>query len=101
LFSGLLTVRDHCTECGLDLANHDTGDGPAVLVIFVLATIVIGLAFWVEFRFSPPLWVHAVLWPLITIPLAIALMRPMKAALVALQFHHRASEMGGDRNGGA
>jgi uncharacterized protein (DUF983 family) len=101
LFSGLLTVRDRCTECGLDLANHDTGDGPAVLVIFVLATIVVGLAFWVEFRFSPPLWVHVVLWPLITIPLAIALMRPMKAALVALQFRHRATEMGGGGNGGA
>jgi uncharacterized protein (DUF983 family) len=38
--------------------------------------------------------VHAVLWPIVTVPLAIALMRPLKAALVALQFRHRASEMG-------
>jgi uncharacterized protein (DUF983 family) len=30
----------------------------------------------------------------VTIPLAILLMRPAKAALVALQFRHRASEMG-------
>jgi uncharacterized protein (DUF983 family) len=89
-----LAVRDRCEVCGLDLRAHDSGDGPASLVVFVLGAIVVGLAFWVEFRFSPPLWVHVVLWPVVTVPLAIALMRPLKAALVALQFHHRASEMG-------
>jgi len=94
LFSGLLAVRDRCEACGLDLCAHDSGDGPASLVLFVLGAIVVSLAFWVEFRFSPPLWVHAVLWPVVTVPLAIALMRPLKAALVALQFRHRASEMG-------
>ncbi len=94
LFAGVLAVRERCAVCGLDLREHDSGDGPAVLVFFVLATIVIGLVFWVEFTFSPPLWVHAVLWPVVTIPLAIALMRPLKAAMVALQFKHRASEMG-------
>ena len=94
VFTGLLTVRDSCRVCGLDLRAHDSGDGPAVLVFFVLATIVVLLAVWTEFTFSPPLWVHAVLWPLVTIPLAIVLMRPLKAAMVALQFRHRASEMG-------
>jgi len=97
LFAGLLTVRQRCAACGLDLRVHDTGDGPAVLVIFVLASVVVGLAFVVEFRFSPPLWVHAVLWPVVTIPAAVLMMRPLKAALVALQFRYRASEMeGGD-----
>lgn len=94
LFRGLLTVRERCEVCDLDLRENDTGDGPAVLVMFVLGTIVVGLAFWVEFRFEPPLWVHAVLWPLVTVPLAIAMMRPLKAAMVAQQFRTRASEMG-------
>jgi len=94
LFSGVLTVRDRCEVCGLDLRAHDAGDGPAVAVILVLGAFVMGMAFWVEFHFSPPLWVHAVLWPVVTLPGAILMMRPMKAALVALQFRHRASEMG-------
>ncbi len=93
LFAGVLTVRERCTFCDLDLRAHDTGDGPAVLVIFVLGAVVVGLAFWVEFRFAPPLWVHALLWPVVTVPLAILMMRPLKAALVALQFRYRASEM--------
>ena len=63
-------------------------------MILVLGAMMVGLAFWVEFRFMPPLWVHAVLWPAITLPLAILMMRPAKAALVALQFQHRRHEMG-------
>jgi uncharacterized protein (DUF983 family) len=94
LFDGLLTVRERCAVCDLDLRKHDTGDGPASLVIFVLGAVVVGLALWVQFRFTPPLWVHALLWPPVTLALAIAMMRPLKAALVAQQFHHRASEVG-------
>ena len=94
LFRNLLEVRDRCEICDLDLRECDTGDGAIVGVIMVLGAIVVALAFWVEFRFSPPLWVHVVLWPVVTIPLAVLMMRPAKAALVALQFRHRASEMG-------
>lgn len=94
LFRNLLEVRERCEVCGLDLRAHDVGDGASVGVILVLGAVIVILAFWVEFHFSPPLWVHAVLWPLVTVPLAILLMRPAKAALVALQFRHRASEMG-------
>ena len=94
LFQGLLEIRPRCEVCGLDFGANDAGDGAIVGVILVLGAIVVALAFWVEFRFSPPLWMHVVLWPLITPPLAILMMRPAKAALVALQFRHRASEMG-------
>jgi len=94
LFHNLLEVRDRCEACGLDLRACDTGDGAIVGVIMMLGAIVVALAFWVEFRFSPPLLVHAILWPVVTLPLAILMMRPAKAALVALQYRHRASEMG-------
>lgn len=93
MFSGLLTVRERCRACGLNLSQHDTGDGPAVAVILLLGAIIVGLAFWVEFKFEPPLWVHAILWPSLTFPLAILMMRPFKAALLAQQYLHRKSEM--------
>jgi uncharacterized protein (DUF983 family) len=80
--------------CGLDLRGHDAGDGAVVGVILVLGAIVVGLAILVEIRFAPPLWVHAILWPVFTVPMAILLMRPTKAALVAVQYRNRASEMG-------
>lgn len=94
MFRNLLEVRETCEICHLDLRGSDAGDGAVVGVILVLGAIVVGLAFWVEFRFEPPLWLHAILWPLVTIPLAVALMRPAKAALIALQYRHRSAEMG-------
>jgi uncharacterized protein (DUF983 family) len=93
LFSGLLAVRERCLVCDLDLRQNDTGDGPAVAVMLLLGAIVVGLAFWVDVRFTPPLWLHAIIWPVVTVPLAILMMRPLKAALVALQYRHRSSEM--------
>ena len=87
-------MREKCPVCGLDLRAHDSGDGPASLSVFVVGAVVVALAFWVEFHFSPPLWLHVVLWPPVTVALTIAVMRPLKAALVALQFAHRSREMG-------
>jgi uncharacterized protein (DUF983 family) len=94
LFLGVLKVRARCDHCGLDLAGNDSGDGAAALVILALGAIIVSLAFWTEFHFSPPLWVHAVLWPVVTVPLAIVMIRPTKAALIAMQYRHRATEMG-------
>lgn len=94
LFGSLLTVADRCTHCDLDLSAQDSGDGPAVFVIFIIGPIVTGLAFWLEMSVAPPLWLHVVLWfPMITIG-SIALLRPFKAVLVALQYRHKAGEPG-------
>jgi uncharacterized protein (DUF983 family) len=94
LYRNILEVRARCEHCGLDLAGSDSGDGATALVILVLGAIIVALAFWTEFRFAPPLWLHAVIWPLVTIPLAVVLIRPTKAALIAIQYRHRATEMG-------
>lgn len=93
LFDGVLSVAPACTVCGLGLRAHDAGDGPAVLAIFVLGALLVGGAMWLEFTHEPPLWVHMVLWPVVALPLAVAVMRPAKAALVALQYRHRRDEM--------
>ena len=94
LFRGLLEIRETCPHCHLDLRQSDSGDGATALVIMALGAVLIGLVFWVEFRFLPPLWLHAILWPVVAVPLAILMIRPVKAALVALQYRHRSHEMG-------
>lgn len=87
-----LVVRQRCAHCGLDYRFVDTGDGPAVFAILVLGFVVLGLALLVEFALRPPLWVHVLIWAPVTLLLAIGLLRPMKATLVALQFKHQAEE---------
>ena len=89
LFVGLLQVRETCPDCGLDLRAHDAGDGPAIFVILLLGALVVTGALVVEVKFSPPLWIHAALWPIFILGGAIAMLRPFKATLIALQFRHR------------
>jgi uncharacterized protein (DUF983 family) len=91
LYDGLLTIRERCAECGLDLRAQDSGDGPAVFVILILGFVVVGSAALIEIKFGPPLWVHAVLWPGIILAGAIYMLRILKAGLIALQFRHRAA----------
>ena len=89
LFQGVLTVRASCGQCGLDLRANDPGDGPAVFVILLLGAIVVVAALTLEMKFAPPLWIHAVLWPILIPAGAVGLLRPFKATLIALQFRHR------------
>ena len=88
LFRGFLTLRPRCEVCGLDYGFADAGDGPAVFVIFLLGLIVVALAAFVELRFSPPLWVHLVLWTPLILGGAILMLRPLKAGMIALQYRH-------------
>lgn len=97
----MLTVADTCKACGLDLRAQDSGDGPAVFVILILGAIVVALALITENVFSPPLWVHAMLWPPLIIGGAFVMLRIFKAVLIALQYRHRVAglgEPGGDEN---
>jgi uncharacterized protein (DUF983 family) len=92
LFSGGLTLRDKCERCGLDYSFADSGDGPAVFAIFILGFLVLGCALLVEFRLEPPLWVHLVLWGLLTPLTGFLLLRVLKATLIAQQYKHKATE---------
>ncbi|MCW5737064.1 MAG: DUF983 domain-containing protein [Enhydrobacter sp.] len=91
LFHGLLTVVDRCSVCDLDLRGNDAGDGPAVFVILGLGAIVMGLVFWVEFRFEPPWWLHVLIWLPLTFGGAVWLLRLLKALLIAQQYAHRST----------
>jgi uncharacterized protein (DUF983 family) len=44
---------------------------------------------WVETLFEPPLWLHAIVWSIVILGGTMALLRPLKATMVALQFRHR------------
>jgi uncharacterized protein (DUF983 family) len=92
LFDGFLTVSPRCESCGFDLAKADSGDGPAVFVIMVAGFLVAFGALFTEVAFSPPVWVHLVVWLPVTLFLCLVLLRPFKGAMLAAQFMNKASE---------
>ena len=96
LFTGFLTVAPRCAKCGFDLAKSDSGDGPAVFVIFIAGFIAAFGVLFTEVAYRPPLWVEAVIWLPIAAVLCLGLLRPLKGLMIAAQFANRASQAGRD-----
>ena len=92
LFEGFLTLRPCCEICGLDFAFADSGDGPAVFVIFFAGLIVVFSALLTEVFFHPPYWVHALLWAPLILIVVLAPLRPMKGLMIAVQYRYQAEE---------
>ena len=75
-----------CESCGLDYGFADSGDGPAVFIMFLAGFIVVGAALITEAVYHPPYWVHAALWlPLIPI-CTLGPLRPMKGLMIWLRW---------------
>lgn len=92
LFAGFLRLAPGCEVCGLDYAAADSGDGPAVFVMFLVGALVVPAALFLELAAQPPLWLHMVIWLPLAVVLSLAFLRPFKATLIALQFRHDAEE---------
>ncbi len=88
MFRAFLKVADHCPACGEALHHHRADDAPAYFVILIVGHIVVPLVLAVETAFAPPYWVHAVLWLPLTLGMSLALLQPIKGALVGLQWAH-------------
>jgi len=96
LFSGFLKVAPRCAKCGFDLARADSGDGPAVFVIFIGGFVGAFGILLTEIFYRPPMWVHFLVWLPVTALICLGLLRPMKGLMIAAQFANRASEAGRD-----
>jgi len=83
-----MTIVKHCPHCNLSFEAQDSGDGPAFFVLVVVGFLSVGLAAFTEIKFTPPLWLHAVLWVPFTLIASIAFMRFFKAWLIAIQYKH-------------
>jgi uncharacterized protein (DUF983 family) len=92
VFRKFITFRDRCEACGADFSISDTGDGAAFFVMFAALILIVPTAMFTELAFSPPGWVHIVLWPPITFGFCLLCLRPVKATLFALQWRHKAGE---------
>jgi uncharacterized protein (DUF983 family) len=92
LLSGFLNTAPRCEVCGLDFKFIDSGDGPAVFVILIVGFIVVGAALYTEVKYQPPMWLHAVLWLPLILGLSLGLLRPLKGAMIGLQYQNKANE---------
>ena len=93
IFKGVITVNFRCRACGLDLSRSDIGDGPALGVVAVLTVLISAVAIWTEITFKPDYWLHVLLWPTLLIGLSIAIIRPLKAAIIAIGYAYHSGKL--------
>ena len=86
LFRAYLKVVDCCPRCGTELFHQRADDAPPYFVTLITGHIVVPAALAVEVAFSPPMWVHALLWGPLTIALGLGLLQPIKGAIVGWQW---------------
>jgi len=96
LFSGFLKVVDRCSVCGFDFTRLNTGDGAAIFVMQIAGGIVVFTALFVEIAYSPPMWVHLVIFLPLVLILSLGLMRPGKGVMIALQMRNKAAQAATD-----
>lgn len=86
LFRAFVKVTERCDKCGEPFHHHRADDFPAYLVIVLVGHIVVPLAMYVEIAYSPPYWLHVVLWLPMVLGLGVGLLQPIKGMIVALQW---------------
>ncbi len=74
------------------LAENDSGDGPAVILIFILGFVAVPFVLWIEAQWAPAVWVHALVGGTVVLGLTALLLRPIKAYMTAMQYRYRRSD---------
>jgi uncharacterized protein (DUF983 family) len=92
LFASFLGFAHCCPACGLDYDGFNVGDGAAAFLILIVGGIVSLLAIIVELAYSPPWWVHGLLWVPLTLGLTVLSLRFAKGLLLALEYRNAARE---------
>ncbi len=89
MFARFLRPVPACEVCGQSWEGHRADDFPAYIVIILLGHLIVPVMIEVNAAFSIPMGVQIVLWPCIAIALALGMIQPVKAAVIALQWAKR------------
>ncbi|MFC3442615.1 DUF983 domain-containing protein [Sphingobium rhizovicinum] len=89
MFARFLKATPACAGCGLRLDAHQADDFPAYIVILALGHILVPLMIEVNAALAIPLMWQALIWPGLAIALALALIQPVKGAVIAVQWSRR------------
>jgi uncharacterized protein (DUF983 family) len=86
LFRAFLKVDNSCSVCGLDYTPHRADDLPAYLVIIIVGHILVPVILWIETDYAPPVWLQLSIYLPVTLIASLALLQPVKGAVVGFQW---------------
>lgn len=86
LFAGYLAIAPTCSACGEAFHHHRADDLPPYLTILVVGHVVVSGLLITERLYRPEIWIQMAIWLPLTAGLALAVIRPIKGAVVGLQW---------------
>lgn len=89
LFSGYLTVRDHCPACHEDLSHQRADDGPAYLTILLVSHLGAPLLLAIYMAWRPSPISMLIGFSLGAVVLCLALLPVIKGGMIGLQWARR------------
>jgi uncharacterized protein (DUF983 family) len=98
LFSGFLRTVDKCESCGEDMHHHRADDLPPYLTIIIVGHLIVPIVLLVEQNYHPAVWLQLSVWLPLTLVMTLALLRPLKGAVVGMQWANRMHGFGDHRD---
>ncbi|MGB3456783.1 MAG: DUF983 domain-containing protein [Litorimonas sp.] len=93
LFDGVLSFQDRCDVCGADFSRlEDTGDGPAVFVIFIVGIFIVPIPVLLSVLKGWPAWLSLGLFTPVIIGVSVLLLRWLRGAMFTRQWQQHARE---------
>lgn len=92
LFTGYLTLRTPCPNCGLDTERYRADDAPAYFTIAIVGHIVVPLLLLTEKLYAPSTVVQLSVWLPLTLALTLWILPRAKGAMIGINW---ATEAGG------
>lgn len=89
LFASFLKVNEHCPECTEALHHHRADDAPPYVVITIVGHVIVAGVLVMEKAYQTDIWIQMAIWLPLTVILALALIQPVKGALIGLQWAMR------------
>lgn len=96
LFRAFTKTFDHCEACGEEFHHHRADDLPAYLVIVIVGHVILGGFMGVEATSTLTTWQHLAIWAPLTIIMSLALLQPIKGAVIGLQWAYYMHGFGGE-----
>lgn len=99
LFSGFAATVHACAVCGEEIHHHRADDFPAYVNIFITGHVVVGGFLLAERITDWSSWTHLAIWVPLTLLMAVVTIRPIKGAVIGLQWANRMHGFGGESDG--
>lgn len=93
LFKSMLSYAESCVACGADFQDEDTGDGPAIFVIFIVGIFIVPMAIAFDMLFNPPFIVTFLIWGSIITGVSLWLLRLLRGVMFNIAWQRNAREV--------